>query len=113
MDIDYETATAQVERINAEAVRLRQQDLRARHIADAAVREAMHKGRRTDRDVADIATHAVMLALAMVYDQDGDLKVARAERDHFRKLAEDVMALSPSPLFIAAQGIPTREGGDA
>jgi len=106
---NYQTAAAQLERINAEAVRLHEQDMRARRIADSAIHQAMENCPREiePRDVESIATHAVMLALAMVYDQDGDLKVARAERDHYKKLAEDVLATTTRPMFIPSDpGIP-------
>lgn len=52
-----------------------------------------------DREAADIALEVAALLLRTVYEEDSEVRNLAAERDRFRKIAEDAVAFSP-PKFL-------------
>lgn len=56
-----------------------------------------------DRAAHDIATDVAAIVLKAVYEDDGLVKQLAAERDSYRKLAQDALLTRPTPLFIPTQ----------
>lgn len=56
--------------------------------------------RDADRAAHDIATDVAAIVLKAVYEDDGLVKQLAAERDRYRKMAEEAISLRPQPMFI-------------
>jgi hypothetical protein len=50
-----------------------------------------------DRDVGEIAIRTAARMLAYVYTEDAEIMALKAERDTYKKLAEESLSLSPGP----------------
>ncbi len=77
-----------------------------RRYVDAAVNEAMRHAEHFEsevnrRDLHHIAVVAAMATLRFAMDGDHRLKTLEAERDHYRKLAEEALRISPRPTIFA------------
>lgn len=102
--MDYEQANQYREAIEKAATELYRNDIRTRQLIDSCV----GMGRadvgpidpgRAERDAADIAIRACALLAARIFYEVGELKAARAERDHYKKAAEESLHLSPPRQF--------------
>jgi hypothetical protein len=76
-----------------------------RRYVDAAVNEAMrHANHGLDevdpRDLHDVAVAAAMATLRMAIEGDGMLQAVTAERDHYKRLAEETLRLSPQTFVL-------------
>lgn len=58
---------------------------------------------RPERDAYEIAMEVAALLLQTVYEEDAEVKNLVAERDRYRKLAEDALLLRPPSMFIPTQ----------
>jgi hypothetical protein len=89
--------------------RFRENDLRARQMVDTAVVFALGecRGEIDDRDVKrfahDVAALATTSLLKMIYEDDGELRRLREERDHYKRLAEEGLRFLP-PRALAIKG---------
>lgn len=104
--MDFEQIKQQAEGIEAAAVELYRYDLRIRMLIDSSVGMARHiegpiDPEEAERDAADLALRACSLLAARILTEDAELRNARAERDHYRRLAEDSLLCSPRPMFLA------------
>jgi hypothetical protein len=106
------TATNEIER----ACELRRRDLLAHRWADYAVAAAMEEMRREQRGdpearplrfAHDVATLATTMLIDKLLNEDQAIATLRAERDHYKALAEQTITLMPPRLTIP---IITREG---
>ena len=92
------------------ALRVRETDIRLRAIIDSTVAEVMQDNSEMvdgrplrKRDLHHLLTEAVTLALVRTYESDAELKMLRTERDHYRKIAEETLSLSPPRPIIITQ----------
>lgn len=73
------------------------------HVSQVVAYAMQHHGpidpERAEEAAADIATEVAALLLRTVYEEDSEVRNLAAERDRFRKIAEDAVALSP-PKFL-------------
>jgi hypothetical protein len=86
------------------AYKLGRTEARARALVDSAVAHSMrNRGEPDERDFEryayDIATDAAIMLLQHIYDDDAELKAARAERDRYKELEQALLSVSPR-LFI-------------
>lgn len=100
-----ETATEIGERLHRDAVEAYHRDQRFRSIVQQIVAYALNKHgpvdpERADREAHDIAQDVCAMLLRAIYEEDAELRAVGAERDRFRKIAEDALGLMPPRLFI-------------
>jgi hypothetical protein len=100
-----ETATAQLQAIHRKAVERYRKDARFAHIVKSIVAKVMSDHGpvgpdRADREAYDIAERVAAMVLESLYHEDQELGHQRALADHWQKLAEDTLALSPRPPVI-------------
>lgn len=100
----FEEVTATVTAVKR-AAEMYELDPRFRALTQSCV--AMARGEqgpvdheRPEQDAYEIAVRACMLLLARVYTEDAELVAIRAERDHYRRLAEKSLMLRPMPQII-------------
>ncbi len=105
--------------MEAAEMQYRQDHLR-RRLVDVAVAQAMRHFEHIESDVEkrDLHFAAVTAALAALHlsvESDTMLKAITAERDGFKRMAEAGVRFAPTrPFnFEPAQGMETRQGGDA
>lgn len=57
--------------------------------------------KRADADAHDIAVSVGALLYQRIYDEDSELNALKIERDHYKRLAEIVLTLTPQQtLFV-------------
>lgn len=101
----HEELNARVDRVKRAMEHGMQNDLRFKMLVDGCVVEARRECGPVDPDHAERAAYeqaryAAALLLARVYDEDGELAAMRAERDHYKSLAEKALALQPAVPFV-------------
>lgn len=105
---EYNEIKRQVEAVQKTAQILMREDNQLRMIVHYAVNEAMrdfppiedeHDARKY---AARVAEHAAALAVSRLVTEDAAIHLARAERDHYKKLAEQSWRLAPAMPFIVA-----------
>lgn len=70
---------------------------------------AMQKHGPIDPEEAELAAYEIAMEVAAlllktVYEEDSEVRMLAAERDRFRKLAEEALAVRPPPMYF----IPTQ-----
>lgn len=108
MDISFEEQKRRVEAIKQMAKDMQQNDIRAIRLVDSLAIEALHEHgpidpSRAEQAVFDIARRAALLMHAAIYFEDGELTQARAERDGYKKIAEEALLFAPPKPFIIAK----------
>jgi hypothetical protein len=58
---------------------------------------------KAERDAHEVATLATALLLARIYHEDAEIRALRAERDQYRKIAEEALLCSPAPSILLTQ----------
>lgn len=91
--------------------KLYQQDHRARQIIDMCVAHGLNETGEPDernfrRFADDVAKKAVAALLMWIYDNDAELGRLATERDHYKRLAEEGLRLSPLVTFASAEPKP-------
>ena len=104
---DFEQTKGHAERIIQTATDLHRRDLRTRALIDSSVHTAMDDYGPIDpeeagRDAARIAQSACAILAARIFTEDAELHAIRAERDQYRKLAEEALSVSPRQIVIPA-----------
>lgn len=79
-----------------------QSDLRFRGVAQSIVARVMQAHgpvdpERADLEASNIALDVCVMLLETVFREDAELGAMRAERDHFKVLAEQALRRSPMP----------------
>src|ERR1700693_2954208 len=100
MNTDFKAAMQQYQRIRMDALDKMRRDSRFHAMVMSAVGSAMQEHglidpQRADQAARKIAMTAAAFVLARAFDEDAEVKAAHAERDAYRKLAEDALRLSP------------------
>lgn len=115
--MDFEEMTRRRKAVIAAADDIMRRDMRTRMLIDSSVVEARAEmGRHIDPEHADeeahrIARRACAILAARIFTEDAELNALRAERDHYKKLAEEALCLSPGrPLILPAQMIAEATG---
>lgn len=95
----------QIEERSKRARRAHMHDLIFNRHVQHVVAFAMQKHGPIDPDHAshhayNIAMEVAALLLKTVYEEDAEVRMLVAERDRFRKLAEDALSIRPPPMFI-------------
>lgn len=100
-----------------ESVKRYHNDQRFRAITQSVVHEAMREyiDRNPDADYREAHRLAEKVAAIMqerLFNEDAELTTQRQLADHYRKIAEDALALSPqAPFFVPApQSAPQSKG---
>lgn len=75
-------------------------DARFRILAMSVAAQVMHDHgpidpERADREASEIARMVAILMLQRIYDDDAELASMREQRDHYKKVAEQLALLSP------------------
>lgn len=97
---DWDRVRQRVDRVRAAAEHGLLNDPRFRRMVDASVAWARDEAQafnhdRPERSAHELAILACALLLARVYDEDGEISMAHAERDHFKRIAEEGLHLRP------------------
>lgn len=103
--MDFEQIKQQAEGLEKVAAELYRDDLRIRMLINSSVGMARDiegpiDPEKAERDAADLALRACSLLAARILQEDAELRLARSERDRYRKLAEDTLAMTPRPMFV-------------
>jgi predicted transcriptional regulator len=88
------------DRITMESRHLLERDHRSRRIAEVAAAKALEDVEGAGGGIRGIALTAALNALAMVYEEDGELYAARYERDKYKALYEELSKLAHRPVTI-------------
>lgn len=90
------------------ATELYERDARFRMQVTSAVARAIEECRQymdednlRMRDVHEVATRAAVQALKDAFDGDVEIAHLRIERGHYKKLADELVHMRPSPLIIS------------
>lgn len=107
--MDFEQAEQYREVIEKAARDLYRNDIRVRQLVDSSVAVAGEDAGSADpgyeREHAySIAQRACALLAARILHEDAELMVARAQRDHYKKLAEAAFTLPPS-MFVPVHAV--------
>lgn len=103
---------ARAARENLEKVwRKYRDDYRFQYLRNAMVSMALESVRdiepdpdRLDRDRYEVATRAASLVLAQIYEGDAEIVMLRAQVAQYKKIAEDLISLSPMPFVVTKRG---------
>lgn len=97
-----DTATEAGEAISRRAIERYRNDARFRAVANYIVHRAMKEHGRIDPEYADeaafrIAERATVLLLETIFENDAELKAQRELADHYKKMAEGALMITPLP----------------
>lgn len=81
--------------------------VRFRGMVDHIVNQALNEHewylcdpKRSRRDLAEYAQDVAAQVLKLIYEEDAEIARLTQERDHYKKLAEEALAVRPMPMFI-------------
>lgn len=85
--------------------RQHERDRRLKMVADSVSAEVMNIACQPDPDdwrkgVHDIVKLTAVTVIKRLYDDDAELRALRAERDHYRKVAERALLTAPPRLMV-------------